>query len=226
MTHRYNRLAAGLIAATLALGAGAALAAADPALDTAVSHLERAWAHIHYEVKDPDAQYEAYKALADEAAKVVRQFPGKAEPLIWNGVIVSTEAGVAGSFSALGLAKDARALFEAAEKIDPRAFDGAAPTSLGSLYYMVPGFPLGFGDDDKARAFLERGLAISPDGLDSNYFYGDFLYRQGEYAKARQVLTHALAAAPNPDRPVWDAGRRAEIKAVLDQVQRKLASSN
>ena len=201
-------------------------AADDGGLKAALAQLEHSWSHIKFEIKDDDAQYEAYKALALEAEKVAQRYPGRAEPLIWQGIIASTEAGVAGSFSALGLAKDARHLFEMAGGIDIRALDGAVPTSLGSLYYLVPGFPLGFGDDDRARTYLEQGLAINPDGIDSNFFYGDFLFRQGEYAKAKQVLTHALATAPNPDRPVWDAGRRNEIKAVLAKVEQKLASSN
>ena len=95
----------------------------------------------------------------------------------------------------------------------------------GSLYYLVPGFPLGFGDNDKARRYLEQAVAISPDGMDANFFYGDFLFRQGEYDKAKDVLAHALAIPANEDRPIWDAGRRGEIKAMLDKIDQKLASS-
>ena len=47
--------------------------------------------------------------------------------------------------------------------------DGAAYTSLGALYYQVPGWPLGFGDDAAARTMLRKGLAIDPDGIDANY---------------------------------------------------------
>ena len=46
---------------------------------------------------------------------------------------------------ALGLVKRARADFEAAIKLDAGALDGAAYTSLGALYYQVPGWPVGFG---------------------------------------------------------------------------------
>ncbi|MFZ0693039.1 MAG: tetratricopeptide repeat protein, partial [Alphaproteobacteria bacterium] len=119
----------------------------------------------------------------------------------------------------------ARTMFEQAGKIDRKVLDGAVPTSLGSLYYLVPGFPLGFGDDDKARSYLEQGVAMSPDGLDSNFFYGDFLFGQGEYEKAERVLNHALLAPAHPDRPVWDAGRRTEIRALLSKIREKLASA-
>jgi hypothetical protein len=56
--------------------------------------------------------------------------------------------------------------------IDPRALQGSAYTSLGSLYYQVPGWPIGFGDDKRAEAMLLKALEINPDGIDPNYFYG------------------------------------------------------
>ena len=81
------------------------------------------------------------------------------------------------------------------------ALDGSAYTSLGSLYYQVPGWPIGFGDDAKARELLQKALALNPEGIDPNYFMGDFLYRKGDYEAARQALARALKAPPRPDRP-------------------------
>ena len=72
--------------------------------------------------------------------------------------MLSSLAGEKGGMGALSLVKQARADFEAALKLDPRALDGAAYTSLGALYYQVPGWPLGFGDDDQARQMLKKGL--------------------------------------------------------------------
>ena len=46
---------------------------------------------------------------------------------------------------------------------DPNLLDGSALTSLGSLYYQVPGWPIGFGNDKKAREYLERGLQVAPE---------------------------------------------------------------
>ena len=52
--------------------------------------------------------------------------------------------------------------------IDPKALAGSAYTSLGSLYYQVPGWPIGFGDDKKAREMLEAAgyeVTDQPDGV-------------------------------------------------------------
>ncbi|MBJ7417285.1 MAG: tetratricopeptide repeat protein [Niveispirillum sp.] len=213
-----------LILATLSLLlAGSALASTDPAMDAKVAELQAGWAHVKYEVKGEDAQLSGMEALAGQAKTVTAAYPGKAEPLIWEAIILSSEAGIKGGMGALSLVKEAKAKLEAAEQIDPTALDGSVNTSLGSLYYQVPGFPIGFGSDKKAKVYLEKALALNPDGIDPNYFYGDFLFRQGEYAKARDVLNHALAAAPRPGREVADAGRREEINAVLAQVETKVA---
>lgn len=193
-------------------------------MTAALQHIDSEWARITYQVKDPDQQQEQMEALAAAAATVVKQYPDRAEPLVWAGIVTSSEAKFAGGLRALGLAKNARDLFEKAGRIDFKAVDGAVPTSLGALYYKVPGFPLSFGDDDRAQKYLEQGLQISPDGLDANYFYADFLYGQGEYSKAASLLKHALAVAPNPARPIWDAGRRAEIRSLLTKVEDKEAS--
>jgi tetratricopeptide (TPR) repeat protein len=189
-----------------------------------IRHIDDEWARITYQMSNADEQEKQMQALAAEAAALVAQYPNRAEPLIWEGIVISSEAKYAGGLSALGLAKDSRDMFEKAGRIDYRAVDGAVPISLGALYYKVPGFPLSFGDNAQARQYLEDGLKISPNGLDANYFYGDFLFGVGEYAKAVTVLKHALSIPTDAERPIWDAGRRAEIRALLPKVEEKLAS--
>jgi len=206
--------------------AGAAHGWADGPSPMAVElhRIDNEWARISYQLTNADEQEKQMRALAAQALALAGQYPDRAEPLIWEGIIISSEAKYAGGLSAIGLAKDARDLFEKAGRIDYRAVDGAVPTSLGALYYKVPGFPLGFGDNSKARKYLEEGLKISPDGLDANYFCADFLFGEGEYAKAASVLKHALSVPHDAQRPIWDVGRRAEIQALLTQVEAKLVS--
>ncbi|MCB1601512.1 MAG: tetratricopeptide repeat protein [Xanthomonadales bacterium] len=122
----------------------------------------------------------------------------------------------------MALCKQARQSLEAAIKINPAALDGSAYTSLGSLYYQVPGWPVGFGDDDKAEELLKKALALAPDGIDANFFYGDYLMDQGRYGEAIAVLEHAAAAAPRPGRELADQGRQAEIQAKLAKARAKL----
>ena len=205
---------------SVTLISGAALAqsvapAANPALTAAITELQRGWDHTQYQVADKDAQGKAFEALEAKADEYVITYPQSADIKIWDGIIYSSDAGVSGGMGALPKVKKAKALFESAIGIDDRAMNGGAHTSLGSLYYKVPGWPVGFGDNAQAKKQLEAALAISPSDIDANYFYGDFLIDQKEYSKAIPVLEKAMQAPARPGREIADAGRQKEIQADL-----------
>jgi tetratricopeptide (TPR) repeat protein len=180
----------------------------DPALDAEILRIQGTWENIKFKEKDANQQFKDITALAKSADAVVAKYPDRAEPLIWDGIVTSESAGMASMFSA--------------EKIDPSALDAGAPTSLGVLYYRVPGFPVGFGNTEIAAKYLKDALQLAPDGMDANYFSGDFLVEQGQYQKAKIVLEHALTLPPRPDRPDWDYHRRAVIRELLAKIASKL----
>ncbi len=186
-----------------------------------IAHLQSRWAQVNYQL--PKAEREdAFLSLASEAEQLRQSHPGEASYLIWEGIIRATYAGAKGGLGALSEVKQAKSLFEQAIAIDPTAMSGSAYTSLGSLYYQVPGWPIGFGDDDEARKLLLQGLNYNPDGIDSNYFYGDFLLQEKEYRQALVAFEKALAAPPRPGRESADAGRRQEISDKMALLRRKL----
>lgn len=195
--------------------------AGEPAA-TSVNQVRDRWAQINYQLPKPQREA-AFEELLRQSEKIRQASPRDATALIWEGIVLSSLAGEKGGMGALGLVKRARADFEAAIKLDANALDGAAYTSLGALYYQVPGWPLGFGDDAAARTMLRKGLAIDPDGIDANYFYADFLRDQKDWAGARTAFQKALAAPARPGRDVADAGRRQEAQAKLKEVAAHLA---
>ena len=220
MNRRHGKSMLFLILMSTALIVGIAMAA-EPGASSATQVRDR-WAQVNYQV--PKAQREsAFEDLLHQAEKVRQANPRDASALIWEGIVLSSLAGEKGGMGALGLVKRARADFEAAIKLDAKALDGAAYTSLGALYYQVPGWPLGFGDDETARTLLRKGLAIDPDGIDANYFYADFLRDQKDWAGAHTAFQKALAAPARPGRDVADAGRRQEAQAKLKDVATHLA---
>ncbi len=197
-------------------------AAADPNLDASIQELQQEWAVVKYQTAK-DQQDAAFTLLEAKAESAVQAYPQAAEPLVWEAIILSTHAGVSGGLGALSKVKQARVLLEKAASIEPNALHGSIYTSLGSLYYQVPGWPIGFGDDKKAEQYLKQALTQNPDGIDQNYFYGDFLRDQGRYQEAITYLTKAINAAPRPNRELADQGRREEAKHVLAMVEAKLA---
>jgi len=195
-------------------------------LTDGVYAIQKQWAEIKYQLDD-DQKSDAYEALIKESESLITQFPDKAEPLIWSAIVYSSYAGAVGGIKsvtkALPAVKKARDLLLESEKIDATALNGSALTSLGALYYQVPGWPLGFGDKKTAREYLEKAVNMNPDGLDSNYFYGDFLFERKEYAKAITVLEHALSAPKLVQRPIADQGRRKEIRETIKAARARLS---
>ena len=145
--------------------------------------------------------------------------PGSSEPLGWEGIIVSSGAGEKGGFGALGLVKQAKVLYERAIQIDGKALDGSAYNSLGVLYYKVPGWPLGFGDKDKAKELLQKALALNPQGIDPNFFYAEYLVEIKRSEQAAVYLERALQAPARPGRQIADTGRREEVRALLAKIK-------
>ena len=84
---------------------------------------------------------------------------------------------------------------------------------------------MGFGSDKKAVQLLQKALEINPDGIDSNFFYADYLLEKKEYEQAEKYLLKAQNAAPRPGRPVADAGRQQEILAALSLTREMLHRS-
>jgi tetratricopeptide (TPR) repeat protein len=207
-----------LFAATLC--AVNALALADATFDGELLAIQQAWAVVNYDTPATarDAEFSKLETRAEAFAKAN---PDRAEPLVWLGIVQSSHAGARGGLGALGLAKKARANLESALAHDPRALDGSAYTSLGTLYYKVPGFPLGFGNKGKAQELLRNALSLNPDGIDPNYFYADYLYEQGRYAESMQYLEHAAKAPARVGRERADEGRRGEIAALTARVKAK-----
>ena len=179
-----------------------------------VKRLQDRWAEINYQLQGK-TQLSAFEQLVSEATALAAANPAAAEAWIWSGIIKSTYAGAKGGLGALALAKASKADLEQALELDPRALQGSAYTSLGALYYSVPGWPVGFGDHEKAEELLKEALLQNPEGIDSNYFYGSFLITEKRYAEARNYLQKAQQAAPREGRALADTGRQREIADAL-----------
>lgn len=198
-----------LLGLSLSLPSSAEMTATDE-----LATLQSDWARIKYQVpsKDREAQF---KQLAEQSSGYLQAHPDSAELEIWHAIILSTYAGEVGGLSALSLVKEAKGLLEESVKTDPQALQGSAYTSLGTLYYQVPGWPIGFGSDTKAEEYLKQALVINPEGIDSNYFYADFLIENKRKDEAQPYLERALNAPARASRPVADEGRRKEIKSLM-----------
>ena len=210
-----NKLRTGLLAAFCLMLLPSAHAAP---VDDAVVELQREWEVTRYQTAAGERE-KRFETLAVKAHQTTEAYPNRAEPLIWEGIIDSSLAAEKGGLGALGLVKQARSLYERAIQIDGNALDGSAYNSLGVLYYKVPRWPVGFGDKAKAGELLQKALAVNPQGIDPNFFYGEFLAETDRRDEAIVYLERALQAPARPGRQIADTGRREEVRALLAKLK-------
>ena len=213
-----------MVAALFAMTSMAGLASADAVMDK-VTELQHEWAVANYKTPEKDKEA-AFKVLVAKAETVTKGNPKRAEPKVWEAIIRAGLAGAMGGISSLFNAmpemEKGRDLLLEAEKIDAKVLNGSVYTTLGSFYYMVPGGFIGFGDKDKAEAYLKKALALAPNDMDANYFMGDFWLEKKKYKEAKPYFEKVLALPDVEGRPIYSKGRKAEAAAKLDKVTKKI----
>jgi tetratricopeptide (TPR) repeat protein len=155
------------------------------------------------------------KTLSMKADTLIQQYPDAAEAYLVAGLIQCSLAANEGGFSALGRVKKARQFVLQAMDKDPLAMDGSGYVILGNLYYRLPGWPISFGDNKVARSYLETAIRLYPEGLDANYFYGDFLLDEGNPAAALPFLEKADRAPVRALSRLSDLKLKEELKVSL-----------
>jgi tetratricopeptide (TPR) repeat protein len=66
-----------------------------------------------------------------------------------------------------------------------------------------------------ARQYFEASLKLYPEGIDTNYFYGDFLLGRGDYELAIQYLEKAEKAPVRPGMQISDLKLKQEIAQAI-----------
>jgi tetratricopeptide (TPR) repeat protein len=142
--------------------------------------LQSEWDRIMYSSKSIDEKEEQMEKLAEKAVQWTEENKKSAELYAWAGIILSTEAGFykINVVKALAKARKAKELLHTGLEINDKVLDGSIYTTLGTLYYQVPPFPIGFGDKDLAKTFLTKSIQLNPNGIDSNYFYASLKVMQ------------------------------------------------
>jgi tetratricopeptide (TPR) repeat protein len=191
--------------------------------ENSLQRIEAEWSTIYYAMPK-SKQAVAYEQLLNKTITFASQYPNKAEPLFWQAVTKATFADHQDAISALESIHGARDLLFKAITINPKTMNGSAYVTLGTLYYMAPKWPIAFGSNSKAQEYLEAALKINPNGIDSNYYYGDFLLSNDEYEKAAFYLTKAATAPPQPNESYSDIKLKEEAKRALKKAKNRKIS--
>jgi tetratricopeptide (TPR) repeat protein len=178
------------------------------------------WAAVTY-TQPEESRKADLKKLTAQAEALLSTYPDDENLLTWVGIISASYAGEVGGLKALKIVKKAKKHLEKAININPDALNGGARTTLGTLYYQVPGWPIGFGNKDKAEKLLTESANDFPDDLNTLYFLGSFLADRKRYKEALSVMNHAASINPQENSLVADTGRLAQIRETLSTLENK-----
>lgn len=189
-----------------------------------VQNIETEWAAIYYKL--PKAkQKAAYEALLAKAARLSAQFPDSAEPVFWQAVVMASNAELQDGFTALKAIHKSHDLLLEAIKMNPQTANGSAYVTLATLYYMVPKWPIAFGDNDKAEEMFKAALAINPNSIDGNYFYADFLQANNRQQEAQHYFEKAVSAPSRPEQLFADNKLKEQVKLALTNAKNRKINS-
>ena len=194
-------------------------------LNESLQSIESEWASIYYSTPKQKRGPE-YCRLLTKTINLSSHHPKNAEPIIWEAIVKATNADHQDAVSALKAIHEARDLLLKAIEINPQAMSGSAYVTLGTLYYMAPKWPIGFGDEATAEKMLQTALKINPNGIDSNYFYGDFLLSNNRLNEAEKYFKRAIAIPARAEQAYADNHLKEDAKFALKNTkERKISSS-
>ena len=188
-----------------------AMAAADD-----LAAIEQQWAMLKYEQAGGNDRMARAEALEQAAADLAAKDP-RSEALLLQANTLLLTAEIMHSAASLKKVGAARDVLLKADQAQPN--NPAVLSTLGSIYYEVPGWPISFGNRKKAEDYLRRAIAIDPDGRDTNFFMGDLMLETNRAGQAMAYLERALAAAQQDT--VLDRGRRAEVIEAIEKAKRR-----
>jgi len=170
-----------------------ASARADATMEASLERIRHEWAVVMFRIA-PEKRAGALATLSEMAQGVAERYPGRAEPVAWDGIVLAAYAEARGPLFGYLAAQSARDLLLEAGRADPASLDGIGYAALAGLYWNAAPWPLAFGDSETARAYLRKALATAPDTLEAQLRLTELLLEQGDTRGAARSAHRALAA--------------------------------
>ncbi len=178
---------------------------------------------VNFDLKDKKGRIERLKILLPHAEDLAKKNEDNAGFQMMAGFYNAQYAGYTGGVGALKYAKAARKYLEKSTEIDPSLYGASAHSVLGTIYYQVPGWPIGFGDKKKALKNYQTALQLSPNGMDANFTYGEYLFAEKKYTEAKTYFEKAKLAPPRKERPKADVYAHETLQKYIAEIEKRLS---
>ena len=182
--------------------------------------IQEQWDIVKFKLEDaPKAvRIEKLEELDSKTDKLLKQYPRSAEMWALSGIIKATKADLYRNWRSFRLLQSSKERFETSMKINKKALNAAANSSLAALYYKTPMWPLGFKNYSKAEKMLKDSLAMYPKDVEANYFYADYLIQIGQKEKAQPYFKYAVDYPIRKNRYEADLVRKVRLAEMYNSV--------
>lgn len=163
----------------------------DPVILAELARLECANAEVETQTSKRLAFYKncidtADQALAENANEVVA--------LYWKAVAMGKLSEKMSILDALRMTRSMENLFLRVIALDENYDNAGGHKALGRIYHQLPGFPISFGNNEKALFHLRRAYELFPEDIITRAFYAEILMDLDEKQEALRHAEFILAA--------------------------------
>ncbi len=142
--------------------------------------------------------------------------------LFWKAVAMGKMAEDSGMVNALRMLRPMEKMLLKVVALDEKYENAGAHRALGRMYHKLPGFPVSFGNNQKALTHLKQAHELFPRDVMTRAFYAEVLYDEGWQAEARRHADFVLATPIDEE----DALEFAEYVDIALGVVKKTGGSN
>jgi hypothetical protein len=194
----------------------AAAAQAAPS-DELIRPIQDRWAEIKYR-SPAKQQADLYNELSEKVRQISAANPNFPPALIWEGIVVSSEAGARGGLGGLSLAKDAKKVLEESLKLDEKSPQRLRLYQPRRALRQGSRLAAGLRRQEKSRGAFPQVPERQPGRDRPELLLRRVPDRPGARRRRPQLSGKSAQAAPRPGRELADQGRRQEIQALLKQI--------
>ena len=190
----------------------------EPAAIAQLSRLEFMNAQLE---TDKNSRIQLFKnciAIADQALSLDANDIGG---LYWKAAAMGKLAKDTGILNALRMIRPMERMLLKVVALDEKYEDAGGHRALGRMYHKLPGFPISFGNNQKALTHLKRAHELFPKDIITRAFYAEVLYDEGRKEEARKHADFVLATPIDEE----DALEFAEYVDIALDVVRKTGGS-
>jgi len=143
-----------------------------------------------------------YQKSIDVADRALKINPTNLLANFWYAAAIGKQGLDVGITRSLNNAKPMKEKLDAAIQVDGKYEHGGPYRALGRLYYKLPGWPISFGDNDKAFEQLKKAYEVDPDFAWNKIYYAEILIKKGDKDKARKLLDEVFSAKKDELHPI------------------------